>query len=239
MSRRLPWSKGHSDLDPIEKRALLAANELFRGLNADVLAQVEAMTSATTCTAGQVLLEPRASSEVLFLLKKGRVQLYRLSAEGKKLIVAEVKPGGFFGEMAVLGQTMGESFAEAAEDSLLCAMSRTDVQRLLHEHPDIALHVVEHLARRLRDAEAQLETLAYDRLEARLAAVLLREVDSRDQCVRGLSQQEIAEMIGSTRESVTRLLNQMARQGLITIQRREIRIVDAAQVRALMESTEE
>ena len=197
------------------------------------------MTSATTCTAGQVLLEPRASSEVLFLLKKGRVQLYRLSAEGKKLIVAEVKPGGVFGEMAVLGQTMGESFAEAAEDSLLCAMSRTDVQRLLHEHPDIALHVVEHLARRLRDAEAQLETLAYDRLEARLAAVLLREVDSRDQCVRGLSQQEIAEMIGSTRESVTRLLNQMARQGLITIQRREIRIVDAAQVRALMESTEE
>ena len=179
MKALLSRARGRPELAAAEKRALLAANELFRDLGDDTLAEVDAMTNLTTCPAGRVLYEPQGGDEVLFLLKKGHVQLYRLNTEGKKLTVGDVKPGSFFGEMSVLGQRMSGSFAEATQDSLVCAMSRADVSRMLRHHPDIADRVIEHLAARLRDAEVRLETLAYQRLEARLASVLLRECDPR------------------------------------------------------------
>ncbi len=112
-------------------------------------------------------------------------------------------------------------------------MSRADVSRLLRHHPDIADRVIEHLAARLRDAEVRLETLAYQRLEARLASVLLRECDPRTQTVRDLSQQDLAEMMGATRESVSRALNQMAKAGLVELGRRRIRLLDLDGVQLL------
>jgi CRP-like cAMP-binding protein len=217
---------------------LLAANELFSGLDDDVMAEVEAMTNLTTCPAGQLIYEPDSTGEVLFFLKKGNVQIYRLSADGKKLIVGDVKPGSFFGEMSLLGQAMSGNFAEANRDSLLCAMSRSDVHTLLLAHPDIAERVIEHLATRLRDAEARLETLAYQRLEARLASALLRECDPADDTVHGFTQQDLAEMVGASRESVTRLLTQMAKARILEVKRRQIRLLDPDALRDLTSTTE-
>ncbi len=113
MKALLSRARGRPELAAAEKRALLAANELFRDLGDDTLAEVDAMTNLTTCPAGRVLYEPQGGDEVLFLLKKGHVQLYRLNTEGKKLTVGDVKPGSFFGEISVLGQGMSGSFAEA------------------------------------------------------------------------------------------------------------------------------
>ncbi len=238
MTRLFPRSAQRAELGVIEKRTLLAANELFTGLDDDVMAEVEAMTSLTTCRAGQLIYEPEQTGEVLFFLKQGHVQIYRISADGKKLIVSDVKPGSFFGEMSLLGQAMAGNFAEANRDSLICAMSRGDVHNLLSAHPPIAERVIEHLASRLQSAEARLETLAYQRLEARLASALLRECDPENNTVRGFTQQDLADMVGASRESVTRLLNQMAKANIVELKRRMIRLLDPQALRDMTSTPE-
>ncbi len=162
------------------------------------------------------------------------MQIYKLNADGKKLVLHDLKPGSFFGEMFMLGQGMADNFAEATEESLICAMSRADVYALLQVQPEVALRVIDHLAERVRRSESQLETLAHARLDARLALVLLRECDAIDHVVRGLSQQDLAERVGATRESVTRLLNQMARDGMVKIGRRKITVLDPERMRRLV-----
>lgn len=225
-----------AELERRAKRALLAANELFRDLDEEVMAEVDAMTSVTSCPAGHRIFEPGQTAEVLFFLKAGRVQLFRLTPDGKRLIINDVKPGGFFGEMSLLGQSIGGGFAEATKDSLICAMSRADVIQLLRHQPDVAQRVVERLAAQLQEAQSRLETMAYQRLDARLAWVLLQECEEPELEVRGLTQQDLAEMVGASRESVTRLLTQLARAGLVEVSRRKIRIRDLAGLRAILNS---
>lgn len=238
MTRLFSRSAQRAQFGEAQKRTLLAANELFTDLDDDVMAEVVAMTNLTTCPAGQIIYEPEQTGEVLFFLKQGHVQIYRISADGKKLIVSDVKPGSFFGEMSLLGQAMAGNFAEANRDSLICAMSRSDVHDLLSAHPPIAERVIEHLAGRLQNAEARLETLAYQRLEARLASALLRECDPENNTVRGFTQQDLADMVGASRESVTRLLNQMAKANIVELKRRMIRLLDPQALRDMTSTPE-
>jgi len=217
------------------KAQLLAANELFQNLDADAMAEVSSMTDVTTCPAGQVLFGPENTGEVLFFLKKGHIQIYKLNSEGKKLVLHDLKAGSFFGEMFVLGQGMAENYAEATEESLICAMSRADIYGLLRAKPEVALGVIDHLAEHVNRAESRLETLAHEGLEARLAQVLLQECGPEDKVVRGLSQQDLAERVGATRESVTRMLNQMARSDLVKLGRRKVEVLDVDAVRGLAE----
>ena len=228
LSRRQPLA----ELERTAKRTLLAANELFRDLGDDVMAEVEAMTNVTTCPAGQRIFEPGETGEVLFFLKAGRVQLYRLTPEGKRLIIDDVKPGAFFGEMALLGQALAGSFAEATKDSLICAMSRSDVLQLLHDQPDVALRLIGRQAQQLQEARSRLETMAYQRLEARL-----EKCQPGDETVSGLTQQELGEMLGASRESVTRLLTQLAKAGMVEVKRREIRLTDVPALQTLLEES--
>ena len=238
MSRLPSLRQPRAALEIRAKRTLLAANELFRDLEEEVMAEVEAMTNVTTCPAGQRIYEPGETGEVLFFLKGGKVQLFRLTPEGKRLILDDVKPGRFFGEMSLLGQSVRGGFAEATKDSLICAMSRVDVIQLLRNQPDVAQRVVEHLASQLQEAQSRLETMAYQRLDARLAWVLLHECEEPERTLRELTQQDLAEMVGASRESVTRLLTQMSRAGMVEVSRRKIQIRNVDALRAILESGE-
>ena len=102
------------------------------------------------------------------------MQIYRISPEGKRFVVASVEPGTFFGEMAFLGQSMYGSFAETTEASVLCAMSRYDIEQLMQRYPTVAVRMMQALSQRLSEAETQLEDLALKSLAARLATFILR-----------------------------------------------------------------
>jgi CRP/FNR family cyclic AMP-dependent transcriptional regulator len=107
----------------------------------------------TTCAPGRVFYSPDETGEVLFLLKKGRVNLYRLSPDGKKLILAELGSGAIFGEMSFIGQGMHNTFAESVTDCTICVMSREDIKRIIQENPPIALRFLEAMAQRLQKAD--------------------------------------------------------------------------------------
>ena len=206
------------------KIGYLSMMELFRDLSPAEMQEIDRATRMQTCTTGRVFYTPGETGEVLFLLKKGAVQIYRMSPEGRKLVIGTLPQYSFFGEMSCIGQGMYDTFAEAKEESLICIMSRRDVERLLLSKPKVALRILEAVGKRVVDAERQLEEIAFKGLIPRLASLLLRE--AQDNEISGLSHQDIAERLGVYRETVTSALNELKTAGLIEIGRKRITIID-------------
>lgn len=212
--------------------------EVFKDLTRREVEEIDRATTMTTTEAGRVFYAPDETGEVLFLLKKGRVQLYRLSPEGKKLVVATLEPGAIFGEMSLVGQGMHNTFAESIEDCTLCVMSRVDVERMILEKPQVALRFMEAMAHRLQHAEQQLEDLAFKSLPTRLASLLLNMAAEKDgqMIVEGYTHQDLAEMLGTYRETTTQILNDFKAEGLIDIGRKHVAIVDSERLAEVEEA---
>ncbi len=206
------------------KIGYLTAMELFRDLSMAEMKEVERATVMFQSTAGHIIYTPGETKEVLFLLKKGAVQIYQMSSEGRKLIITTVSSMSFFGEMGCIGQGMYNTFAETIKESVICTMSRSDVERLLLSKPKIALRILEVMGRRMKEAEKQLEEIAFKGITPRLAALLLREAEGDE--VKGLTQQDIAERLGTYRETTTNALNELKRAGMITLGRKLVVIKD-------------
>jgi CRP-like cAMP-binding protein len=210
-----------------EKQDLLSDVDLFRDLSERDMAELDRITTTTSVPRGRVFYQPEDVSEVLFMLKTGRVQLYRISPEGKKLVIATLGAGTLFGEMALLGQQMHNAFAEALDDCLILVIRRSDLERLILNKPEVGLRILETTGKRLRDAEKRLEDMAFKGIPARLASLLLRLAEERGSNeIVGLTHQDLAETIGTYRETATQVLNDMKSQGLIEIGRKRIRILD-------------
>jgi len=199
--------------------------ELFRDLGEQEMVEIERSTTMTTCKRGTVFFAPEETGEVLFILKQGRVNLYRVTEEGKRLVTATLEPGSIFGEMSLAGQLMNGSFAEAAEDSTLCLMSKTDVQAVIQRYPSVALRLLEGMAKRLDEAEERLADVAYKSVPARIAATLLR-LSGPDNRPVNMSHQDIADMVGTYRETATRILNEMRVDELVELRRMRIEVTD-------------
>ena len=199
------------------------------------MAAFEQQTEMRTCRRGQILYSQEDRAEVLFLLKRGRVQLYRLTPAGKRLELAVIEPGTFFGEMPFIGESLRHTFAEATEDSLICVMSRADIERLMRERSEVALRMIEVLGRRLALCEARLEEMAYRSVPARIAAVLMRLSQGQDRGVVSITHQELGDMIGALRESVTKVLDDFQRDGLVELGRGRVTLRDVAGLQSRLE----
>lgn len=208
-----------------EKLYYLSKHEFFRDFNRLEMWSINRQATMFTCDPGRIFYSAGDSGEVLFILKQGTVQLYRLTPEGRKLVVATLSDGTVFGEMGLIGQGMHETFAEAVTPARICVMSRTDVEALLSKKPQMALRLLNVMGERLRAAEQQLEQLAFGSVPSRLASQLLQLAGDGDQ-IQGFSHQELAEMVGTYRETATLALNQFKADGLITIGRKQIGILD-------------
>ena len=123
--------------------------------------------------------------EVLFLLKSGRVKLERVSPAGRKLTLDIVEHETFFGEMSLLGQSLVGIQAVAIEDTVIYAMSRHDLQSLMLENPEVALRLIDVLARRLLDARDGLEEKVFNDVTGRIAALLIQQSDDETAVVEG------------------------------------------------------
>jgi CRP-like cAMP-binding protein len=218
------------------KRAFLREIDIFRDLSAADLAWLERTTRMLTVARGETIYRQEDTAEALFLLKRGRVRLSRLSAGGKRLELAVLEQGTFFGEMPLLGERMRQASAEALDDCLLCVMSQADIEQLVLRAPQVALRMLAVLGRRLAESEARLEDLAYRSVPARLASVLLRLGHAHGDLIDGLTHQELGDIIGAYRETVTKTLNEFQAAGLIAVSRRRIRLLDRRGLAAYLES---
>jgi CRP-like cAMP-binding protein len=218
------------------KLGLLKAADIFGGLDDEQMGHVEKVTVMTRCERGRLIYAPEEAAEALFLLKKGKVNVYRLTPDGRKLITAVIAPGTLFGNMAFTGSTLGESFAEALEDSLLCVMSRHDLENLITMYPIIGIRLLDILSGRAQELEARLEEGLLRDIPARVAAALLRSSEHQRSAEVRITHQELADSLGTYRETVTHTLGVFQDKGLVGLERSRICIRDAAGLRAVVES---
>ena len=214
-----------------QKMRYLGEVTAFQNMSRRQFEELDRMTTMATVRKGRIFYRPDEPTEVLFILKEGRVQLYRLNPQGKKLIIATLGAHSMFGEMAMLGARMNDTFAEAVEDCLICVMSHSDLERLILANPQIALHMLENNGQRLRDAETRLEDFAFKGVSARIAGLLLRLAEEGGpdaNVVAGYTQLDLAESVGTYRETAAQVLNDFKAAGMIDISRKRIAILDRA-----------
>lgn len=204
---------------------LLASAPLLRGLTLEELGELFREVRHQQIPPGTTFHQPGDETEVLYFLKRGRVRLYRLTSGGKKVILMELRSPTAFGSMALLAQGMDSNFAEAVEESLICAVSQQVLERLLRRRPDVALRLLDLMGRRVWELERRVEEMATLTTRQRLATILVRLSDAETGLVGRLTQEELAEMSGTIRQTVARILGEWQRQGLIQVKRRSVRIL--------------
>lgn len=206
------------------KREFLAAMQIFRDVSQNVLATIEASTSVRTVLKGEIIYRAGDSIETIFVLKRGGVHLYQLSPDGRKLIVERVRPPMLFGGMPVLSQPKQSLFAEAVEECRVCQMKRADVERLILSNPNIGLRLLEEIGMRIQSAHEHMSCSAFKAIPARLATLLLNLSENGSRSIAGVSQQDLADMLGIFRETISVSLGALREQGIIEIHRMEIAV---------------
>ncbi len=237
---KIPWLR-RTSLHPKESyvsRLLvgyLSDVDIFKDLSQQEIEALFDGMLVRECQRGTIVFTPYASTEQVFVLKSGEVQLYRLDSYGQRLVIRRVGPGTIFGEMGLLGETVHGCFAEAVEDSLVCIATRDAMFQLLQRKPEVALRVLEIVGGRLKTLERRLERLALSPVSARLAD-LLRTLGGQDTGeVLGYSHAELGDMIGAGRQSVTETLGKMKAEGLVATGHKRVRIIQKGGLRRVAE----
>ena len=213
--------------------------DLFRRLAPEQLARLEPRCRSRTFKRGEPIYLPTESAHAALVLAEGRVKIGSLTDDGKQTILTFIEPGELFGELALLDGGPREEFAEAAEKSMVILLPADAVQDLLAENPQLALGVTKLIGLRRRKVERRLKSLLFRSNRQRLVSLLLELADSYGQACEGgvagavrlgikLSHQDLASVIGSTRETVTVVLGELQNEGLVDVGRRKITLNDPA-----------
>ncbi len=219
--------------------------DIFAGMTEVEMRRLAERTVMRAYARGKVIARPDDLPDTIYLIKEGRVKLSRYSASGREHVLALLERGEIFGERALVGAHAVH--CEAFEDTLICVLSLKDFEELVRAKPELALRVIKVLAERLRRAEEEIGNLAFRDVPGRLSALLVRlaetgaEPESRGQDRRlmlRLTHQDLASMIGATRETVTNVLHRFRDMGLITIQRRQIVIKGLKRLRQVVGRTD-
>ena len=157
-------------------------------------------------------------SNSLYIVRKGKIRIYRLSDSGKEQLVRILRSGDFTGELALFNEGIHESFAEAMEETNVCTIRRNDLQKLLGMYPAIALKILAEFSSRLEQSEKQTARFATEKVETRLALFLAECLDANldsNEFVLPMSKKDIASYLGTTPETISRKLLDLEEMGYI------------------------
>lgn len=204
----------------------IAGDDIFRDLTVEQRALVERQITYATYPAGHIFYAPEDYGDRLLMLRRGRVRIYKLSPEGRALTLLVLQPKAIFGEMMLVEEWVQDSFAESMTECEVGALGRTDLRQLLGTYPAVALRFMEVMSQRLRALERKLADVAFKSVPQRLAAVLLnlaalepdRPAHDEPPAVVRYTHQQLAEMIGSYRETVTKAIGEFREAGLIRVE---------------------
>jgi CRP/FNR family cyclic AMP-dependent transcriptional regulator len=191
---------------------------------------------------GDIIFLKDDPGQSMFIVEDGAVRIYVPGTQGADLTLAVVQPGEFFGDLSLLDGRPRSASAEAVRDSTLLTLEREDLTELVRSRPDAALAILEVISLRLRETDQMATDLAFLDVSGRLARRLLdlaatsgRPLDGGILIQTPITQEELANMIGVTRESVNRNLGLFRRLGLIGRDGRRIVIYDEASLRSYCE----
>jgi CRP/FNR family transcriptional regulator/CRP/FNR family cyclic AMP-dependent transcriptional regulator len=213
----------------MDERELLRTVPLFSELSEEAIASLSRLASRRRYPKDTVVFFENEEGDSLFMILEGRIKVTILGDDGREIILTMLGEGDLFGEMALLDNEPRSATAIAVEESELLLLQRNDFQSVIHEHPGISAALIKVLSNRLRRANHQISTLALLDVYGRVARVILdmareegRRLKDGRIAFRRATHQEIANRIGTTRETVTRMLKDLERQALVKIEGREI-----------------
>ena len=216
-----------------ENVALLGAVPVFETLAGDDLRRVAQVAVPRRFSPHQVIFREGDNSDTCYVVRSGHARAVRENADGRTITLAHFGPGDIFGELAMFDDERRSATVETLDAVESVAVAGSDMRRLLREHPDIAAKLVIALGRRLREANERLTRQSFQTVQSRVAVVLGQLVDQAraegagdgDVLVR-ITQADIAQLAGSSRESASRFLAVLERAGVITQGRGRLTVHD-------------
>jgi CRP-like cAMP-binding protein len=217
----------------------LAEVDVFADLAPAEMDTLAAGARLRTYAAGELLYSPQSRVEALFVLKQGRVRVFRVTADGRSFTTGIINPGTIFGEVVLTGQPRYGSYAEALDEAVVCVMRRDHVLHQLLSDPRIAARIAETLARRLVETERRLSDMVLKSVHQRVAATLvafagdhLRYGADAPRVHVALTQEQLAALAGTRQATAAKVLGELANRGLIHLARGEVIILDVAGIAA-------
>jgi CRP-like cAMP-binding protein len=206
----------------------LATIPLFSGLPEEELERFAELTRERSYPKGSVILFQDDPGDSLFVLRAGRVKVVLIGEDGREVILGVLEPGAHFGELALIDDQPRSAHVIAMEDAQLLVLRREDFRRRVEANPTVAWALLTELSRRLRRADVKIGGLVLLDVPGRIARLLLDLADETgsEQIEKPLTHQTIAQMIGASRETVSRAMKEFQDAGLIRVERRRISIGD-------------
>ncbi len=217
---------------------LLGRVSIFSDLTPEQLTGLASVTVPRSWSAGEVIFREGDAGDTCYVVQNGCVRVTRNHSDGRTITLAELRTGDLFGELAMFDSEKRSATVEAAEDTNAVALLAGDMRRLLMSHPDISIKLLTAFAERLKEANERISRQSFQTVASRVAGVLLSHSETLR--AEGISPQdvlihstraEIAQLAGSSRESVSRFLATLERAGLVTCGRGKVVIHDPAALR--------
>ena len=207
---------------------------LFSQLAPSDLERVSEISRERAYPRNSVILFEDDPGDALYVVAQGQVKVVLIGEDGREVILSVMGDGEFFGEMALVDDEPRSAHVIAMEDSTLLVLRREDFQGILKQTPGIALALLRELSRRLRRVDEKVGSLVLLDVNGRVAQLLLDLADEAgsERITRRLTHHTIAQMIGSSRETVSRTMRELVEKGYIEVSRREIVIRDRAALEA-------
>ncbi|MCK5687725.1 Crp/Fnr family transcriptional regulator, partial [Myxococcota bacterium] len=225
-----------------EMRQLLAKVSIFEGLNAEASLELSKCLQPVTYAKDQLIVSQDDEGDSLFIIKSGKVKVVLYGENSREMILTIFKVGDFFGEMSLLDGQPRSASVIALEESDILVLSREDFVTHLKTWPATALNILSEMSVRLRQADEVIGNLALLDVYGRLAQVLIRlartDGEDRDEGIyikERPTQQELASMVGTSRETVSRVLSELQRQGFISMQGKSVMLSHSFAEQALNE----
>ena len=206
---------------------------IFAGFSEAEMNGLGQITHMESVPRGSYFYLPKDPSDRIYFIKEGRVKISKLSDDGKEITLAILETGEVFGEMALVEEGPRKTFAEALDDTSICTMSKNNFETLIENKPELSVKITKLMGLRRLEIESRVEELLFCHVPSRLARFLMRLGGEHGEDHRlgrrikvKITHQEIANLIGSTRETTTAALNSLKKDGIIDFERRHIIIKD-------------
>jgi CRP/FNR family cyclic AMP-dependent transcriptional regulator len=197
---------------------MLAQIPLFSDLDVDALTSLEQQTKVKRYQKRTVIIEKGDESSALYVLEQGRAKVYVADDSGREIVLRELGPGDHFGELALLGGSPRTASVETLTDCEVRLLTGPVFKDFLAKHPEVALGLIRHLVRQVRDLTDTASDLALLSVYGRIAKVLVEQSQDEDGrlITPPLTQQQIADRVGCSREMVSRILGDLKTGGYIS-----------------------
>jgi CRP/FNR family transcriptional regulator len=217
---------------------LLKSVTLFADLEEEELERFSHVAVPRSFPAGTRVFHEGDDSDACYIVKEGSFRVTREHSDGRAITLATLGPGEIFGELAMLDGDQRSASAEALTDGDLLALPANDVRALLARHPEISLKLVAGLVRRLRAANVRLSRQSFQTVPSRVAGILAQlsreaqaDGDAEEEVTIEMNQTDLAQLAGTSRESVSRFLAELERAGVVRSGRGRVTVLAPAKLR--------